>query len=91
MAVYVDDARTPYRGMKMNHMIADTRQELMAMADRIGVQRRWIQYPGTAKEHFDICDTKRSAALAAGARPVTSRDIVKKIRARSELYAVRTS
>ena len=47
---------------------------LVGMADRIGVKRKWIQYPGTAKEHFDICWTKRKLAVQAGAIEVTMRE-----------------
>ncbi len=86
MTVYVDDARIPYRGMLMSHMIADTPEELRAMAAKIGVQARWIQFPGTAKEHFDICATKRAAAIKAGARLVTTQEIVRKIRERRTAF-----
>ena len=69
--VYVDDMEAPYGRMKMCHMIADTSEELLAMADRIGVQRKWIQHAGFHDEHFDIALSKKSAALMAGAIPVT--------------------
>ena len=79
MTVYVDDMyRYPlgqFRRMKMSHMMADTTEELLAMADKIGVQRRWIQHPGTDGEHFDIAIEKRRLALAAGAVPVTLRSL----------------
>lgn len=84
MPVYVDDARHPYGNMLMCHMIADTRAELLAIATQIGVAHRWIQFPHTAKEHFDICVTKRAAALRAGAIPVSSREIVRRIRLRTQ-------
>lgn len=83
MAVYVDSARLPHRGMRMSHMIADSRAELLAMAARVGVSARWIQFSGTPKEHFDICEAKRKAALSAGAVAVSTRDIVRMIRKRS--------
>lgn len=75
MAVYVDDMRAPYRGMIMCHMMADTTEELLEMADRIGVARRWIQYPGTVREHFDISLGKKALAIRAGARQVTRREL----------------
>jgi hypothetical protein len=37
------------------------------MADKIGLRRAWIQYPGTWKEHYDVTMTKRAAAVRAGA------------------------
>lgn len=75
MSVYVDNAQIPYRRMFMCHMIADTTKELLAMADKIGVKRKWIQYPGTNKEHFDICLCMRAKALKLGAKEVTSKEI----------------
>lgn len=75
MSVYVDNARHAFGRMLMCHMWADTRDELFAMADRIGVARRWFQRPaGTGLpgmhaswEHFDIAQSKRALAVAAGA------------------------
>jgi hypothetical protein len=71
MAVYVDDMRAPFGRLIMCHMIADTREELVAMARTIGVQLKWIQYPDTAREHFDIALSKRALAVAAGAIEIT--------------------
>lgn len=76
MTVYVDDVRHRLGKMIMCHMWADTIAELLEMADRIGVQRKWIQgHPelsvGKAKRpswiHFDIALSKKALALAAGA------------------------
>lgn len=70
--VYVDDmhkhAAGQFRRMKMSHMIADTAEELHAMADRIGVARKWHQ-----GDHYDIALSKRALAVAAGAREITWR------------------
>lgn len=71
MAVYVDDAFMPFGRMKMSHMVADSPEELLVMADTIGVQRRWIQHQGTWSEHFDVCLEKRRLAIEAGAVPIT--------------------
>ena len=71
MTVYVDNMHTTPMGqfgrMKMCHMIADSDDELHAMADRIGVARRWFQKPGTPGRHYDIAISKRTLAVAAGA------------------------
>jgi hypothetical protein len=32
------------------------------MADKIGVDRKWLQAAGTKREHFDICLSKRALA-----------------------------
>lgn len=68
MAVYVDTARHPYRGMIMCHMWADSMDELLAMADEIGMNRKWLQQPPKASwVHFDVSLTMKARALAAGA------------------------
>lgn len=74
MTVYVDDMRAPYGRMTMCHMIADTDEELHAMAACIGVQRRWWQSPEkTSGSHYDIALSKKALALQAGAIEVTLR------------------
>ena len=78
MSVYVDEMRAPYRNMTMCHMTADSREELLAMADKIGVQRKWIQAAGTRREHFDICLSRRQLAVQAGAVEVTTREMCKR-------------
>ncbi|WP_069357847.1 DUF4031 domain-containing protein [Burkholderia cenocepacia] len=78
MTVYVDDMyRYPvgqFGRMKMSHLIADTTEELLAMVREIGVDPKWIQHAGTRNEHFDISISKRTAAIAAGATPITYRE-----------------
>lgn len=91
MTVYVDDMHTTPMGklgrMKMCHMIADTTEELLAMADRIGVQRKWLQKAGTPHEHFDISMSKRAVAVAAGAVEITMRDLARKTREKRKAIA----
>ena len=76
MAVYVDDVRHPFGRMIMCHMWADELQELLAMADLIGVQRKWIQghptlsfgkHRNASWVHFDISLGLKAKAIAAGA------------------------
>ncbi len=71
--VYVDDMKMPFRNMIMCHMTADTREELLEMAAKIGINRKWIQYEGTWKEHFDVCLKMRKKAVELGAKEVTWR------------------
>lgn len=73
MTVYVDDMRAAYGRMVMCHMIADTDDELHAMADQIGVARRWWQAPPAHDSHYDIALSKRAIAVAAGALEITWR------------------
>jgi hypothetical protein len=82
--VYIDDYEAPFGRMRMCHMIADTTEELLAMVDKIGVQRKWIQYPNTAKEHFDICLSKKKKAVALGAIEITRREYAKKVNERKQ-------
>ena len=82
MAVYVDPARHAFGRMMMCHMMADSTAELLDMADKIGVQRKWIQKAGTVYEHFDVSKAMRAKAVEAGAKEVTSRDLGWLIRAR---------
>jgi len=75
MSTYVDRANiradvpngTRYVRGIWCHMTADTHAELVAMADRIGLRRAWIQHPGEWHEHYDITLSKRRLAVAAGA------------------------
>lgn len=75
MAVYVDNMQAKLGRMKMCHMIADSTEELLEIADHIGVARKWLQKAGTAHEHFDICKTKRAKAIDAGAVEITMREL----------------
>jgi Protein of unknown function (DUF4031) len=74
--VYVDSMEAPFGGMVMCHMWADSDAELLAMVDRIGVQRKWIQghpelsfgkHRNASWIHFDIAKSKRALAVKAGA------------------------
>ena len=79
MAVYVDDMyKYPFGRfgrMKMSHMAADSTEELLAMADRIGLARKWLQHAGTHKEHFDVSMSLRTKAVAAGAIEIDMRTL----------------
>lgn len=75
--IYVDDmeaefkpSHAPGRRYVMCHMFTDAADfaELHAMADKIGVLRKWFQ-----GDHYDITKTKRALAVKAGAREVTLR------------------
>lgn len=74
MTVYVDDFKASYGRMRMSHMLADTDDELHAMADKIGVARRWHQN-GMSGSHYDIAQSKVALALKNGAVAVTVRQM----------------
>ena len=68
MAVYVDTMQAPFKGMLMCHMIADTEEELHAMAEAIGMQRR--SYQG---DHYDVPMERKRVAMEMGAREISMR------------------
>lgn len=74
MPVYVDDMRAGYGRMKMCHMLADSVSELLDMADKIGVDRKWFQ--ALSHPHFDVCLAKRKLAVQHGAIEVDRRGLV---------------
>jgi hypothetical protein len=78
MSVYVDEARNPLGRMKMCHMIADTLDELHAVADQIGMRRTWFQ--PTSFPHYDVSLTRRKVALELGAIVLTRRELGLKMR-----------
>lgn len=82
--VYVDNMEAPFGNMIMCHMIADTTEELIAMAKKIGVAEKWIQDKGTYSEHFDICQSKRKIAVKAGAVEVTMIQLGRMLARRAE-------
>lgn len=76
--VYVDDFNAPYRRMIMCHMMADTPEELHAMATKIGIARKWFQ--DHQFKHYDICLSKKKIAMQYGAIEITAREMVKKFK-----------
>lgn len=84
MAVYIDSYNAIYKRMLMCHMIADTKQELLEMVDKIGVNRKWIQKEDTYTEHFDICQSKKKLAIQMGAKEISNKDLVRKMVAKRD-------
>ncbi|GAA3662187.1 hypothetical protein GCM10022237_22570 [Nocardioides ginsengisoli] len=79
MTIYIDDMRRPavvgpVDGV-WSHLLSDLpgaagQRELLAFAERLGIEARWIQNAGTATEHFDVTEPTRQRALALGAVPI---------------------
>ena len=67
MAVYIDNARIPYRRFLMCHMIADTAAELHTMALSVGLRREWYQISRSGVPHYDICLQNKEKAIDRGA------------------------
>lgn len=77
--IYIDDMQRPARVGPVegvwSHLFSDLpgeagTAELLAFAERLGIDARWIQKAGTATEHFDVREPIRQRALALGATPI---------------------
>lgn len=49
---------------------AEGQRELVAFAERLGLEQAWLQNAGTPTEHFDVTEPTRQRALRAGAVPI---------------------
>lgn len=78
MSVYIDTSRNRLGRMMMCHMLADTLEELHAMADRIGMKREWFQPESTP--HYDVSKTRRALAIQHGAIEADRHKVVELIR-----------
>jgi hypothetical protein len=76
MAVYIDDARIPWRGRRWSHMVAHTAEELHRAAEALGIGPERVQDRGRTL-HYDLPDEWRELAIERGiARPIESRELV---------------
>ena len=81
MPLYVDHLRIPFGRMRMSHLMADTKEELLRAAGALGLKHRWLQNEDQPKEHFDVSESKRKLAIdRLGAVPVTGRELVEIVR-----------
>lgn len=80
MTVYIDDAYIPAKVgrivTKWCHLTADTTEELVSFARKIGMKPQWIQHAGTWKEHFDVTENRRLKAVEQGAVEIGYRDSI---------------
>ena len=77
MPILVDDAVWSWRGRHWAHLVSDHDiGELRDFAARLGLDDRLFQ-----GDHYDIPEDLRDAAVAAGASPVSSRELVRRLRA----------
>ena len=74
MTVYVDDAVTLWRGRRWAHLMADTLDELHAMAERLGVPRRAFQDKRSGA-HYDLTEELRGQALQLGANDYVTKPV----------------
>lgn len=85
MSVFFDPpVKYTFRGKDIlsSHLMADTSEELLAFARRIGLKPAWIQEAGTDKEHFDLMNSRIEVAERAGAERLSRTEFVRRWKAR---------
>jgi len=76
-AIYHSPGPVKFRRFKLHtHLIADTHEELEAVARRLGLKPQWIQDAGTPKEHYDVFDGVIDRLPLAGAKEVSRNEWV---------------
>lgn len=84
MPVYVDSMFIEVKVGRLRarwcHLIADTEEELHAMAATIGLRRGWFQQ-GHGMPHYDVTEKRRAAAVATGAIELRRDEFVAKLQA----------
>jgi hypothetical protein len=68
-------------------MMADTPEELHAMAAKIGLKRSWAQSKGSML-HYDVCLSMKRKAIMFGAKEITSKQIVKMFLKKAQIERV---
>jgi hypothetical protein len=77
MVILVDAAIWPFRGRRWAHLVSDASvDELHTFADELGLRRIWFQ-----GDHYDVPAEVRTHAIALGAVPVSSSELVRRLRA----------
>lgn len=77
MAILIDEARWPWRGDRWAHLVSDrSLDELHRFAHTLGLRR--VGFQG---DHYDVPSALRSQAIGRGAEAVTSRELVRRLRA----------
>ncbi len=78
MAVLIDPPVWPWRGRRWSHLVSDVSyDELHAfVAAELGIPRRAFQ-----GDHYDVPEDLYDVAVAAGAQPVGSRELLSRLMA----------
>ena len=72
----MDECRWPWRGRLWCHLVSDqSYDELHEFVGHLGVPGRAFQ-----GDHYDLDEIRRAAAIALGAEPVPSRELLRRLR-----------
>ncbi len=75
MTLLIDPPNWPSRGRFWSHLVSDSSfEELHVFAERLGLPDRTFH-----RDHYDVPAERYDDVLAAGARPVTSREVVRRL------------
>ncbi|QDZ13997.1 DUF4031 domain-containing protein [Humibacter ginsenosidimutans] len=76
MAILIDTPRWPNHGTLWSHLLSDSSlAELHEFAHRNGVPERAFDL-----DHYDVPQRSHDDLVAAGARPVSNRELVERLR-----------
>jgi hypothetical protein len=76
MTVLIDQPRWPAHDTLWSHLVSDTSlAELHDFASRMGIPRR-----GFDLDHYDVPEARYAELVAAGAEPVSIRQLVERLR-----------
>jgi hypothetical protein len=74
--IVIDRPVWRWRGRRWSHLASDSSyDELHAFAERLGLQRAWFQ-----GDHYDVPEQLWDDAVALGATPIDSRELVGRLR-----------
>lgn len=77
MTVLIDEPAWWFRGRPWAHLVSDASlDELHDFAQRLGIPRH-----GFHGDHYDVPEEHHATAVAAGAVPTPSRELVRRLRA----------
>ena len=75
--ILIDPPNAPGHGRLWSHLASDTSyDELHAFARRLGIPER-----GFDRDHYDVPSERYDDVVAAGAVPVSSRELITRLRA----------
>ncbi|MDR6613112.1 DUF4031 domain-containing protein [Leifsonia sp. 1010] len=75
MTVLIDPPAWPAHGMLWSHLVSDASlDELHAFAEANGIQRRAFDM-----DHYDVPDRRYDELVAAGAHPVSGKELVSRL------------